>query len=226
MRSLILTILPALGLSQSSTSDPLNYIQMAKALEESYHISFVPGSIVIGFNDASSTGEILFQLNVTEAQKGDLMPLNVYDYETCKTIPYSADILDLSYDSSNPTIENGFATFDIQADVKTNKLQEYLGSIYFEDPAIPDETKIKFCVLAEVGSVIMEGNVSESSVSYVKIKFELTVKMSQGFESATITVIEEHPSEMSESTNAQYNRKFCAVFIFCNIIYYPYVELM
>jgi hypothetical protein len=206
-------IVTALSASLVAAQTPAPTSAIEKAANEatnSWQIGIEAGSVSVGFNDASSAGELGFNLNITQGQTGELQPLKVYDYDTCATTLYTDEIIGLSYDTASATTSGSFELVPALVDIKTAKLNDapYFGAIYVPDAVNTEQANIKFCVLAELGSIGVIGATS-TSVSYVKLQFDLTITLSQGFTSASVDVTETTPDTEAAAATVAYTVDAC-----------------
>ena len=210
--TLCLTLPQHLANAQITTTPaPTTTSQAANA----WKIGIQKDSVQIGFDDIMSSNELKFNLNITEGQSNQLQPLMVFDYDTCGTTQYTSDIIRLNYDSSNPVdVQNGFEAVSTIVDIQTGKLNDvqYYGSIYTVDPDVLDRSNIRFCILADLGDVEIIGATAtqRSSVSYAKLRFDITVDMSQGFDSVQVDVSETTPETESVEAGLSYTGKILA----------------
>mmetsp|Transcript_1881 Transcript_1881/g.2772 ORF Transcript_1881/g.2772 Transcript_1881/m.2772 type:complete len:210 (+) Transcript_1881:380-1009(+) len=185
---------------------PSSAISAAPSLQprSDYSIVLEEDSVNVGFDDASSAGEISFALKVTKGKAGEVRPIKVLDYSTCNDTSFSNDIINATHVADIAT-GTDFDRVAVNLDINTGNLANYVGSIYTEDNST-NTASIQFCTLAEIGSVTIDNNGVDvdSSISYVKIKFNLDINLEVGFDSASVQVQEIAAIEDSQTVGIEY----------------------
>ena len=114
------------------------------------------------------------------------------------------------------TIDGPYATFPVAIDINTTDIGQYDGRPdypgYFTRNTTLNTVTIKFCVKPELGNVLgvtdQNGNPVISSISYTKIKLIIDIDMEQGFDTASITVVEDTPYQGNQSVQIDYDCKW------------------
>lgn len=136
---------------------------------------------------------------MTPGMSTELGPIKAYNFSTCKDDSYSTDIIETSFGGTIESVTHDVVL--VTVDLKTSNFSEY-SSIYTENP-LNDTANIWFCIFAGIGKVTHTTNdtIGKASISYVKLKFDLTVNLAVGFSSVDIDVDEiEAASARSEET--------------------------
>ena len=197
----------------SSSAKPSSEIaKLTNEKASDYFIAIDQGSLNIAFNDTTSDGEVSFQLQVTKGRASELKPLEVYDYSTCKDVSYDTDIVEATA-ASNVTI-GSFDYIPVNLDIKTANLTNYADSALYTVHA-NNTANIQFCILANLGNAThtKNGTVVETSISYIKIKLDITIDFTIGFSSAAINLDEAAAIEKSKTSNAAYPGKIICILI-------------
>ncbi len=212
------------------TADEINRVFESKdglkpelTSEEKYSMSLVPGSVAVAFDEDRSDNEVSYKLKIAEDSKDKLVALTILDHTTCKVPFANTDIISAALSSGDFTKNADDRYLDIPIDIDVN-------TTMFESPDSPDDyfttnvngennARLKFCVMTELGSstvVSKDGKVENSSISYNKVKFDITINMETGF-ATDLKIQEENASTASKNVNIEYDCKLsqCDGFDLC-----------
>ena len=190
----------------AQTPSPTTVIHsLIKEAEKMWQIGIVENSVDVRFSEGRENSEVIFNLNVTEGQSHELHSPKVYDFDTCSSIQYTDEIIELRLNSSNSTVLDGFELVPTTIDIKTNNLNAapYYGTIFIEDLNKPGQANIKFCISVELGHVEMTG-VENGSISFVKMTFDLTVSLLQGITSVNVDLAPALPDVKADRFDNEY----------------------
>lgn len=154
----------------------------------------------IAFNDTSSDEEITFYLNVTKERASEIKPLKVYDYITCNNITYGNNIVEATTNNTDVTPIGNFDRVPASIDIKTANLTDYIDTGFYTEH-LNNTARIKFCVRADLGEIsysLSNGTVSQSSISFVKAKFDISFDLTAGFSSANLQLEEVDAEETNQ----------------------------
>ena len=103
---------------------------------------------------------------------------------------------------SSVPIEVNLNTTDI---VSYNNSATYPGFFNAEDESVV----LQFCLKPTLGSseVVRNGTVETSYISYTKIKVQIKLNMTMDFNTATVTIKEEAPTETTKDSSVKYTCK-------------------
>ena len=165
------------------------YLENAK---KAYQITADTGSVE--FSQGGRDGEIYFTLKVSQPPSGEaaIIPgLDVYELD-CETPVLNAVVATLADISGTETIDG--TVFDLRpvdVDVDVTKLAELPATI-FNYLGGGSQASLKFCVRADIGSIVVGD--TTSTISFVKVKFDILLNMSEDFSDAAYTVTVEESS--------------------------------
>ena len=185
---------------------------------DAYLIDFVHGSTNIAFNTSREANEVITFIKVSKDNLIELVdPINIHDFETCGDFNFDEIAISATANITGGavTIDGPYATFPVAIDINTTDIGQYDGRPdypgYFTRNTTLNTVTIKFCVKPELGNVLgvtdQNGNPVISSISYTKIKLIIDIDMEQGFDTASITVVEDTPYQGNQSVQIDYDCK-------------------
>ena len=170
--------------------------------------SFTP---TVAFNETNDDDEISFFLNVTTANVTSVTH-SVQPYDSCASgSAVSADKIEAAVDLTIATdIGDGYSSVGVDVNVGIGNLVDGDG-IYAYQAGSDEIAYLSFCFAANLGSieVIEDGLPITSSISYVHVKFNITINLSQGFDSVNVDIIEEGPEDVNEAATVNYDLSAC-----------------
>mmetsp|Transcript_4412 Transcript_4412/g.6428 ORF Transcript_4412/g.6428 Transcript_4412/m.6428 type:complete len:836 (-) Transcript_4412:442-2949(-) len=177
------------------SKDMSEYINAAS---KAFQITADTGSV--SFSQGDKDGEIAYNLKVSQpaADEDTLVPdLSVF-WLDCKTPISAPDIVNATHDGViNGTVEIDGAIFDVRpviVDVDVTKIASELGIFkYLENGT---KGQLQFCVKADIGTIVV-GN-SKSSISFVKVLFDILLNMKESFSNAGYEVSIEESTAVGE----------------------------
>lgn len=193
-----------------SSAPTADIIKAANIQRVDYSISLTPNSTFVGFNNSTSDGELSFKLRVSNNRVGEMKSITVYDYSTCKSTPYDASIIDATYDISGAESATAYDDVPVNVDIKTELLSRYSHELYSENSSL-NTANIKFCVRADLGNVSLlnNGTIIDSAVSYIMLKFSIAIDLALNFSSAEVETVEIGPTEETSTSNIDYPVNAC-----------------
>jgi hypothetical protein len=199
--------------------------------KDEYSMSLVPDSAVVAFDTSSNKNEIVFDLKLSsEIDLSELRDTStIFDHANC-TEAINGKFLSAKTDKTNTFLNDmnsNFVNVPVLVDVKTDMFGESdIPSGYYTTSAETNEVQLKFCVKTELGSStvfklddngdeIQPGE--ESSISYTKVKFDITINMVTGF-TTNLVIEEKSASTASDSVAIAYKCKLsqCDGFCLCS----------
>jgi hypothetical protein len=194
-------------------------------IEEKYSLSLVGNSTEVAFKDDSKTEEVKFKLKVADASLTELRPITFLDYNTCGTeFDDSLNLISATYDKANKVANESderYWDLPILVDVNTKQFSTALLPNGYFTKLDGNQVQLKFCVKSELGkSDIIKldgGQTEESSISYTKVKFDITINMETGF-TTNLIIEEKSASTASDSVLIAYKCKLsqCDGFCLCS----------
>jgi hypothetical protein len=180
---------------------------------ERYDIALVPNSTVVAFKDPDEeisfsqqdgldeiatidvpdVEEMTFSLKIAKESVDELNLITVLDYVDCNN-DISDDIISARKDLGDKVVDADERYWDvpIRVDINTTNFDNGPDG-YFTRNDETNEVNLKFCVKSEMGVAtvvdldqngnIIAGSNHTSSVSYMKVKFDVTIDMETNFES-------------------------------------------
>jgi hypothetical protein len=206
-------------------------VQGPLTIEEKYSLSLVLNSTEVAFDNDSKTEEVKYKLKVADGKLDELHDITILDYNTCGTeFNKSLNLISAAYDKDNKVADGSderYWELPILVDVNTAK---------FNTPALPDgyfteldgtnEVRLKFCAKSELGQsdiINLDANGNElsgnpsSSISYTKVKFDITINMVTGF-TTNLNIEEKSASTASENVKIAYTCKLSQCDGFCSCL--------
>ena len=193
----------------SVSGKPTSAIEKAASQQAlDYIIRLKENSVDVSFDNNSSDGEITFALEVTKDRSDEIQPFKIHDYTTCGDDEFTSDIITVTYTDPSSTIGAEFDTIPVNLDINTGKLTDYTDSIYSENSSTNTAT-IQFCVLAAIGSIPVTNNgiTSYSTISSVKLAFDVDINLEVGFSDASVEVKQTEATDESQTVDIEYPGK-------------------
>lgn len=184
----------------------VSLVSAAEAYQIELLDSFTP---TVAFNETNDDDEISFFLNVTTANLTS-MSTSLQPYDSCASgSAVSADKIVEAVDPDTD-IGDGYSSVGIDVNVGIGNLEDGDG-IYAYQAGSDEIAYLSFCFAANLGSieVIENGLPITSSISYVHVKFNITINLSQGFNSVNVDIIEEGPEDVNEAATVSYDLSAC-----------------
>jgi hypothetical protein len=201
--------------------------------KDKYSMSLVPDSAVVAFDTSSNKNEIVFDLKLSsEIDLSELRDTStIFDHANC-TEAIDAKFISAKPDKTNTFLNDmnsNFVNVPVLVDVQTDKFGESdIPSGYYTTNAETNKVQLKFCVKTELGQsniIKLDANGNElpvdetstSSISYTKVKFDITIDMVTGF-TTDLIIEEKSASTASDSVAIAYKCKLsqCDGFCLCS----------
>jgi hypothetical protein len=193
-------------------------------LEEKYNMTVVPDSVAVAFDENSSDNEISYKLKIAKETVGTLITITILDYTTCK-IPFTnSNIISaklLGGEQITTNADDRYSEVPIEIDVNTTMF----GSTDSPDDYFTtkvdgkNNAQLKFCVMSELGSTtVVDLNDDKDvtlSISYNKVKFDITIDMENNFEVKDMKIEEKSASTASQDVEIAYDCKLSQCVGFC-----------
>jgi ferredoxin len=196
-------------------------------IEEKYSLSLVGNSTEVAFNDDSKNEEVTYMIKVAAVSLLELDDdITILDYNTCGTeFDKSLNLISAAYDHANKVADESderYWELPILVDVNTAKFNTpTLPNGYFTELDGTNEVRLKFCAKSELGkSDIIKldgGQIEESSISYTKVKFDITINMVTGF-TTNLNIEEKSASTASKDAVIAYECKLSQCDGFCSCL--------
>lgn len=160
------------------------------------------GSTDVSFSTARSNSELQYTYEISTSQKGENVDLQVGSYDACDD-SLAAYVL-LSKGAVTDRDGTTWSEIAMTGDIVTNALSTAPAGFYAAQG--DNISKFKFCIRADIGAIAVVGQEADSSISFVKLKYEIDVNMETGF-TTNISVVEELSNPETASVDVNYNRK-------------------
>jgi hypothetical protein len=191
-------------------------------------MTVVPDSVAVAFDENSSGNEISYKLKIAKETAGDLNTITVLDYTTCK-IPFTnSNIISaklLGDEQTTTNADDRYNEVPIEIDVNTTMFESTDSpNDYFTTKVDgKNNVQLKFCVMSELGSTTVvdlndNGKDVTSSISYNKVKFDITIDMENNFAVTDMNIEEKSASTASKDAVIAYDCKLsqCDGFCLCS----------
>lgn len=172
------------------------------------------GDVDVNFDEDNSSEEINFYLNISEAQVDELQPITIHQYDDCNSNKIPTDVLQATaMIEAATTIEAspGYKQVEVMLDAKIDNVFNN-NDVFKQKTGSNKETAyLSFCVAANLGEidVYYGGAKSSSSISYLHILFNITISLSQGFQTTSVDIVEIGPEDIEDDVKVSYNLASC-----------------
>ena len=189
--------------------------------QDAYYISHM-GPTLVDFDGTGDIGvnsggqyqdeEIVFYLNVTSENSSQIHQPAIHEYNDCKsqnTVP--PEKMEASLWTTASMGSSGYSQQPVAVDVKLDQLVNGDGIYAYKEGSNQETAFLGFCCSIEFGSITVDVNGAprESSVSYINLKFNITLDLTLGFSAVDVNIIEEGPEDVDEAANVSYNLQAC-----------------
>ena len=173
------------------------------------------GDTVVNFNESTSSEEIKFFLNISEAQIDELNPITVHKYNDCRGENIPNDVLIATAKQGSAPIKTspGYGKVEVSVDAKIDNIVTNRDVFEYKADSDNEIAYLSFCVAANLGNIDVYNNekqsMEDSSISYLHMLFNITISLSQGFNATSVDIVEIGPDNVDQSVIVNYNVLSC-----------------
>ena len=156
---------------------------------------------MLKYIEQNSTEEVKFFLFLSETKVQLLNPVSVHEIDEWKGDSISTDVLSSTTDKNLAlAIESisGYNKFEVTIDAKIVNIVNDNDFLEYKSYSDNEIAHLSFCVAANMGNIVVDNDeVSSdtSSISYPRMLLNITISLSQGFETISVHIVELSPNK-------------------------------